>query len=813
MTFFSLIFLNFIELNFFTIKSWLCFSNLIGLFILLFFIIIFAILLKNNAQHVRFLNLISAFFLLINFMQSSIEFKYEFDNLNLSFNQNTTLFVNVFLILATFTTILFFLGISDIFFSEENLKVEFSLLIWFIYVSAIFLISSVDFISILILIECIAFCSYVLVGFERKNKFSTTSALKYLILAAIPSGFFVLGIALLYYYFGTFSQDYLTLIFLNLNSNFLFNNLNNVPLFNYFFEKSLSFFEFFEMGLVLEFLEGSVYSPRHLPQLENVVTGDVSVINTAYFTKLNHILDTIQPSVVYQLQYIMNVEINISFWDIMESLHTEFLDSPFLYDIIEDLYWNLIVSRLELMVKLSWELDTVLLIFLQVKYYLIQIIWGPMEFLLYCNNMEWSGFLIWIKTFAFWEYERRDSIDLFFGKEPLGGVSGIDAKMTGLSIFKNFLDYDLTISLRHFLERPNWRHDTITLGESFQLVKDFFYSTAENTEKWQFGISLGFNKPIQYVWQLTPCPFTFLPTVPADIDFSFLTILNTFSIYDNTVTIIILIILFLLTNLGFKLTAAPFHSWAPSVYGGSPLATLIFLSIFSKLTIFFICIWLFTNTFNIWFDIWQPILLIIAFMSVFVSILGAFSEKIFKRFFVYSSIGHVGFMLFGLAVLNLDGIVGSVDYLILYIISSFIIWFIILHLTKKTTTLVNLKGLAFNQPFLGVIFTITIFSLSGIPPMGGFFVKYEIFYSLVNSSFFFLGYILLLLTVISFFYYLRIIKIIYFENNKLFFKNKNLNDIKLRLISICIFILPLYSLYLENPIAILLKEILKISLF
>jgi len=117
----------------------------------------------------------------------------------------------------------------------------------------------------------------------------------------------------LYYYFGTFSQDYLTLIFLNLNSNFLFNNLNNVPLFNYFFEKSLSFFEFFEMGLVLEFLEGSVYSPRHLPQLENVVTGDISVINTAYFTKLNHILDTIQPSVVYQLQYIMNVEINISF--------------------------------------------------------------------------------------------------------------------------------------------------------------------------------------------------------------------------------------------------------------------------------------------------------------------------------------------------------------------------------------------------------------------------------------------------------------------------------------------------------------------
>jgi len=243
-----------------------------------------------------------------------------------------------------------------------------------------------------------------------------------------------------------------------------------------------------------------------------------------------------------------------------------------------------------------------------------------------------------------------------------------------------------------------------------------------------------------------------------------------------------LIIIFLLINLAFKLTAAPFHFWAPAIYGGTPLASLTFLSIFSKLTIIFFMFGLFLNVFNILSTIWQPLLLIIAFLSVIISILGAFSEKLFKKFYIYSSIGHVGFLLIGFTTLSKNGIYGTLNYLIIYIISSLIIWFIILHLTKKTMTLVNLKGLSFNQSLLSFIFIITIFSLSGIPPLGGFFVKYEIFYSVINSSFFFEGFILLLLTVISFFYYLRLIKIIYFENSGQIIKNKNLIDIKIKLI-------------------------------
>jgi NADH:ubiquinone oxidoreductase subunit 2 (subunit N) len=99
------------------------------------------------------------------------------------------------------------------------MKIEYTLLVLYIYISAVLLISSLDFISIIILLECIAFSSYVLVGFERKNKFSTSSALKYLILAAIPSGFFILGISILYNNYGSFYQDYLDLLIVAFEKN------------------------------------------------------------------------------------------------------------------------------------------------------------------------------------------------------------------------------------------------------------------------------------------------------------------------------------------------------------------------------------------------------------------------------------------------------------------------------------------------------------------------------------------------------------------------------------------------------------------
>jgi len=106
-----------------------------------------------------------------------------------------------------------------------------------------------------------------------------------------------------------------------------------------------------------------------------------------------------------------------------------------------------------------------------------------------------------------------------------------------------------------------------------------------------------------------------------------------------------------------------------------------------------------------------------------------------------------------------------------------------------------------------------MFSLSGLPPFGGFFVKYEIFLGLIEASFFYLGYILLLLTVISFFYYLRLIKIVFFEEQKIFSKNLNLSDIKLRIIPIIFFLIPFFLLFIKNPIKHFFKKIFIKSLY
>ena len=129
-------------------------------------------------------------------------------------------------------------------------------------------------------------------------------------------------------------------------------------------------------------------------------------------------------------------------------------------------------------------------------------------------------------------------------------------------------------------------------------------------------------------------------------------------------------------------------------------------------------------------------------------------------------------------------------------------------LTKKVTHLTNLKSLGINHPALSFIFSLTMFSLSGIPPLGGFFVKFEIFYSIITAGKYYLAFILFLLTVISFFYYLRIIKIIYFENSKTFYKSKNMNESKLRAIAILSHIIVAYILFAQQPILYIIEQVL-----
>lgn len=286
----------------------------------------------------------------------------------------------------------------------------------------------------------------------------------------------------------------------------------------------------------------------------------------------------------------------------------------------------------------------------------------------------------------------------------------------------------------------------------------------------------------------------------------------------NSIRIIALFFLFF--NFFFKLTAAPFHIWAPSVYGKAPIVSVTFLSIYSKTRIFFLR-YKFMNGFLHSFSFILIItLILIGLISIITGIIGAFSEKTLKRFFVYSSIGHVGFILIGFSIITIEGSIASFHYLFVYIISSFIIWFTLLSIGRDKQKLVQLAQLKKTNPFLALIFSFIVFSISGIPPFAGFFIKLDILSSVIDSSHFFVTYFIFFCTVVSFFYYLRLIKIIYFdEQNNAFtnikissvFKNEYpINLFRIWIIAFLIIFLGCYILFRHKPIFIIENQILSI---
>jgi len=284
------------------------------------------------------------------------------------------------------------------------------------------------------------------------------------------------------------------------------------------------------------------------------------------------------------------------------------------------------------------------------------------------------------------------------------------------------------------------------------------------------------------------------------INFSFLdydVIYNAATPYSFGTVLAIFLIFF---NFLFKITAAPFHFWAPTIYGKAPIASVAFLSIFSKAMIFFAITKFYLTFLHSYSFIILPFLMFVALLSVLFGMIGAFSEKGIKRFFVYSSMGHVGFMLVGISLATREGLSASFHYLPVYIITSFIMWFILLHLGEETNHLVDFSKLKNSNRMLALIFSLIIFSMSGIPPLGGFFVKLDILYALMESSRFGINFIFLFFTVMSFFYYLRVVKIIFFDKSDDFSEKNAISEERLQIISILFVILLFYMFLVEKPL-------------
>ena len=235
---------------------------------------------------------------------------------------------------------------------------------------------------------------------------------------------------------------------------------------------------------------------------------------------------------------------------------------------------------------------------------------------------------------------------------------------------------------------------------------------------------------------------------------------------------------FILVGLAFKVSAVPFHMWTPDVYEGAPTSVTNYFAAVPKVAGLAVLIKFMFIPFSNILNEWQIIIIFISIASMILGAVAAIGQKNIKRLLAYSSIGHVGYALAGVATGNISGYQSAIVYISIYVLMNIGI-FSCLYLLKKDNeykeNISDLSGLSKKHPLLAISFLIILFSLAGIPPLGGFFAKFYVFSAVLEQKMYTLGIIGLLTTVISAFYYLKIIKTIYFDDGSITFdavKNK-----------------------------------------
>tara|TARA_B100001057_G_scaffold496093_1_gene596682 strand:- start:301 stop:1650 length:1350 start_codon:yes stop_codon:yes gene_type:complete len=233
---------------------------------------------------------------------------------------------------------------------------------------------------------------------------------------------------------------------------------------------------------------------------------------------------------------------------------------------------------------------------------------------------------------------------------------------------------------------------------------------------------------------------------------------------------------FILVGLAFKVSAVPFHMWTPDVYEGAPTSVTSFFAVVPKIAGIAVFIRFMQIPFSQIVDQWQPILVFISLASMILGAVAAIGQSNIKRLIAYSSIGHIGFVLAGISTSTTLGYSSSVTYISIYVVMNLGMFACIFSMKrdgKYCENLNDLSGISKQHPILSISLLVILFSLAGIPPLAGFFAKFYIFISVIESKMYTLAIVGLLSTVISAFYYLRIVKIIYFEET-----DKSLDQIK-----------------------------------
>ena len=221
-----------------------------------------------------------------------------------------------------------------------------------------------------------------------------------------------------------------------------------------------------------------------------------------------------------------------------------------------------------------------------------------------------------------------------------------------------------------------------------------------------------------------------------------------------------------IAGLAFKVSAAPFHMWTPDVYEGAPTPVTAFFSVAPKIAALALFVRVMTGPFADLFQQWQQIVILLSVLSMLVGAFAAIRQTNVKRLLAYSSIGHVGFALVGLAAGTEDGVRGVAVYMAIYLATNLGAFCCVLAMRVRGRMLEeirDLSGLSRSAPLLAFALAVFMFSMAGIPPLAGFFGKLYVFLAAVDAGLYPLAVIGVLASVVSAFYYLRIVKVMYFD--------------------------------------------------
>lgn len=225
-------------------------------------------------------------------------------------------------------------------------------------------------------------------------------------------------------------------------------------------------------------------------------------------------------------------------------------------------------------------------------------------------------------------------------------------------------------------------------------------------------------------------------------------------------------LVFVVAGLAFKISAVPFHMWTPDVYEGAPTPVTAFFAVAPKIAAFALLVRVMVGPFGAMAEQWGQVVVFISIASMILGAFAALNQQNIKRLMAYSSIGHIGYALIGLAVGDAVGIRGVLVYFAIYLFMNVGTFAVILSMRRQgrlVEGIDDLAGLSRTNPMMALALAIFMFSMAGIPPMAGFWGKLYVFMAAIDAQLYALAVIGVLTSVVGAYYYLRIVKVMYFD--------------------------------------------------